>query len=331
MTRTVSRASCLVCLSVTALLGCGGSEIQTVPVGFGGGVPVEIDGLTPCTLRSAEPGELDPEAPVTVLVHGCNDSVGRFTTLADVFAAHGQQAVCFTYESRDKIDIGARRLTRALAEIEARAPDQPITIIGHSQGGLVARRALTGLDGEPALAADYQLVTVSSPFAGIYAARHCSLTWLHVLSLGLTPAICHGVAGKNWPEIHRGADIVEEPGQLRAPVASYLQVRTDERGTCRERGEDGRCKKDDFVFGLDEQRNPRAAGPGFRQLEVKAGHVEIVGDYGQVPTQLIGLLQAQGIMNETPPEQREAMAALLARLYSTELPAPSRQLASVNE
>ncbi|MGH1341909.1 MAG: esterase/lipase family protein [Nannocystales bacterium] len=302
------------------LVACGGSEIRTVPIRFGDGAAERIDGLTPCTVTSAQPGRLDPDAPLTLLVHGCNDSAGRFTTLADVFEAHGQQAICFTYESRDTIETAAQRLRGALAQLEQRLPEQPITVLGHSQGGLVARHALTATVAEPNLTAEYKLGTISSPFAGIDAARHCSIEWLYVLSLGITPAICRGIAGKNWPEIHRDADLVTEPGQLSTSVASYLQIRTDERGTCRRLDAKGRCAEDDFVFSLDEQRNPKATGPGFRALEVQAGHVQIVGFEGEAPTQLIALLQAEGVMNPTPVEQQDGLARLLTRLYRDDVP-----------
>lgn len=315
-------AKALVC---GALLGCGGSKIRTVPLRFGDDVPERIDGLTPCTVTSTQPGRLDPNAPLTVLVHGCNDSAARFTTLADVFEAHGQQAICFTYESRDTIDIAARRLRRALARLERRLPRQPIAVLGHSQGGLVARRALTVLPKEPRLQSEYKLGTISSPFAGIRAARHCSIEWLYLLSLGITPAICRGIAGKNWREIHRGADLVTEPGQLPPSISSYLQVRTDERATCRRFDSKGQCAEDDFVFSLEEQRNPRSEGPGFRSLEVRAGHVQIVGDYGEAPTQLIAVLQAQGFMRPTPRDRKAAIARLVARLYGED---ERRQLAS---
>jgi pimeloyl-ACP methyl ester carboxylesterase len=321
-----ARPHLLASLAPLALFGCiKGSAIQTVPMSFASattvetGETVEIDGLTPCTLDSMAPGELDPAAPIIVLVHGCGDSAGRFTTLAEVFAAHGQQAICFTYESRDTIEIGAHRLVRALANLEGHAPNQPITIIGHSQGGLVARQALSEtLAGAPALASDYELVTISSPFAGIYAARHCSHNWLHGISLGITAAICRGVAGRNWTEIHPRAKPVRDPGELGPEVTHYIQVRTDERGTCRVERADGSCAKDDFVFSLDEQHNPRTLDAGVREVEVEAGHVAIVGQPGVVPELLVALLQAEGVMNPTPPDQREAINRLLRQLYLAE-------------
>jgi len=305
--------------TLIALGGCGGSVIQTVPIRFADSAPIQIDGLTPCTSKSTEPVGVDPSAPLVLLVHGCNDSAARFTTLAKVFEAHGQQAICFSYESRDTIDVGARRLARSLAQLERWAPGQPITIIGHSQGGLVSRRAMTAtMGGEATLNGDYELVTLSSPFAGIEVARHCSMKWLHGLSFGITAGICRAIAGRSWREIHAQATLVKEPGRLRSEVTDHLQVRTDERETCRVRAASGKCEEDDFVFSLDEQDNPQTLGARVRAREVAAGHIEIVGGPGVVPTLLIGLLQEEGILKPTPPAQQAELALLLERLYAPE-------------
>lgn len=305
-------------LFVATLAGCGGSKIRTAPLRIGEAPLQEIDGLTPCTTTSTAPGQLDPDAPLTVLVHGCNDSAGRFTTLSDVFDANDQQSICFTYESRDTIDLSAHRLRRALAGLEAQLPAQPITVLAHSQGGLVARHALTSMPDEAPLETQYELVTVASPFAGIRAARHCALRWLYGVSLGVTPAICAGVAGKNWYEIHRAAHLVQEPAELAPVVSSFLQVRTDERNTCRRRSEDGGCAQDDFVFGLDEQRNPKIEGPAHRARELDVGHVQVVGHDGRAPNELIELLQQEGFMHRPPPEKHAEIQQLIATLYRAE-------------
>ncbi len=322
----MTKGTYLSALGSLALVGCiGGSEIQTIPVAFGNAPLVEIDGVTPCTLDSREPGALDPDAPIIVLVHGCGDSAGRFTTLAEVFEAHGQQAICFTYESRDTIEVGAQRFARALAKLEQHAPAQPIIVIGHSQGGLVARRALSdALTDAPSLRSEYTLVTISSPFAGIHVARHCGLGWLHGISLGITAAICRGVAGRNWTEIHRTAEPVQDPGEFAARVA-YVQIRTDERGSCRVKREDGSCVEDDFVFSLEEQHNPKTLDSISSELEIEAGHIAIVGEPGVVPEQLINLLQAERIMNPTSPERREVIAEQLRSLYAAEV-VPTRDI-----
>ena len=79
---------------------------------------------------------------------------------------------------------------------------------------------------------------------------------------------------------------------------------------------DGRCVEDDLTFTLDEQRNPtvdrdRAA----TIVEVKAGHVEIVGDSEVAPVKLIAVLQQNGILRPTEPQRVVAFNRLLWDLY----------------
>lgn len=267
-----------------------------------------IDGLSSCRPEDSRVVRLDPTRPLTLLVHGCNFSSGGFRTLAQVFEAHGQQTLCFNYNDRARLDHSADQLVTALEALEKRLPGQEITIMGHSQGGLVARHALVADRERPVRVPDnfrIKLVTVSSPFAGISSSKHCGLLWLHLLTLGITVGVCQGIAGSKWHEIFPGSTFMENPGTLGAPVTDHLKIVTDERGV-----------KDDFIFALDEQYNPavdrdrRVAG-----VEVKAGHVEIVGERGTPPTKLIEILQAQNILVHTPPERRAEIASLLQRLY----------------
>jgi pimeloyl-ACP methyl ester carboxylesterase len=289
-----------------------------VKVGRGdAGAPVP--GIGRCADGSDASVELDPARPLAVLVHGCRSSGGRFRALADVFASRGQQAVCFDYDDRDSIEASAGRLVAALEALEARLPPHRITIVAHSQGGLVARRALVS-DREAPLRTlpgfAYRLVTVSSPFGGIRASADCGKTWLHVATLGITVAVCLAVTGDKWNEIHPDADLVHRPGTLAPEVQEALKVVTDERGSCRRAGADGRCAESDAVFTVEEQRNARVDGdPRLRPSEVRAGHAEIVGDGSRIPDKLLGLLEGWGVLARASPERREATAQLLAELY----------------
>lgn len=120
----------------------------------------------------------------------------------------------------------------------------------------MARIALAELDDEvDTRPRDLRLVTVSSPFSGIHSARHCGLPWLHVLSLGITLAVCQGIAGANWVEIHPRSRYWTEPHLLDEGVYEHLQIVTEEEGTCRRYGDDGTCDEDDLVFSVDEQEN----------------------------------------------------------------------------
>ena len=71
-------------------------------------------------------------------------------------------------DTTDDIRHSAARLRELLARVEAEHPGVPIDVIAHSQGGVVARSALTDeFDGaDPRLPAVRSLITLSSPHLG---------------------------------------------------------------------------------------------------------------------------------------------------------------------
>ena len=280
---------------------------------------VRIAGLTSCASDASEALTIDPSKQLTVLVHGCRFSRGGFRTLAQVFEAHGQQTVCFNYNDRDLLETSARQLRVALESLETLLSPGLLTLVGHSQGGLVARRALVdeGGSSHPVHAGfQYRLVTVSSPFAGIASSRDCGRVWLHVLSLGVTVVICQVIAGDNWHEIFPGSDFMVHPGTLVSSVAEHVEVVTDERGACRRQSTDGACAESDFVFALQEQTNSAVdSDPRVVHAQVQAGHVEIVGEQGTPPAKLLEVLQSQRILTALSPERSKEVAALVDRIY----------------
>ena len=276
-----------------------------------------IPGLGPCTDNPDRRWHLAARQPVTVLVHGCYGSSGQFRALAQVLAFHGQQSACFTYDDRARLDETAAELRRALQMLADQSHAPRIDVIGHSQGALVARRALTDtlpapLPGAPV---DLRLVTVSGPFSGIEAARSCGRRWLYPLSLGLLPLSCLVATGPKWADITYSSPFILQPGALSGRVSRHLKIDTDERGSCRP-GPDGRCVDSDEIFSLAEQRSPLPdADPRVTRVEVAAGHVEIVGDKHIPPNKLIEVLQQEGVLHATSPERQAAFARLLTRLY----------------
>jgi pimeloyl-ACP methyl ester carboxylesterase len=296
----------LLCL----LVGCArGETIHLVGEG-----DARIPGLGPCGEGPGRDAVIAPDRPLVVLVHGCNASAARYRSLARVFEFHGQEALCFEYNDRARVSRSARQLRMALSALGDRLGQRELVVIGHSQGGLVARMAVTGHE---QVIPPLRLVTVSTPFNGIRAAEDCGARWLHALTLGVTVAICRSVAGAKWNEIHPQARAVLHPPSLPDSVQDHLRVLTDERNTCRRKapGSD-ECLEDDYVFSLEEQRNLRMdADARVHLTEVAAGHAEIVGNESIEPRKLIGILQAQDIMASTPPERASALKALLDRLF----------------
>lgn len=281
-------------------------------------ITIQLPQLGPCTDESEQAFSLDSSKPVTVLVHGCNGSAGRFRSLAQLYAFHGQQAVCFSYDDRASLVLGAEQLATAVGALAEKMRHRDITVIGHSMGGLVARKAMEGEH-----RADWErngmtvnLVTVSAPISGIAAAEPCGYRSLHWASLGLVPLTCRAVTGDNWYEITAASDFIRRPGPLIPSVQRYVKVVTDERQTCRRRNAAGNCLESDYVFSLAEQYQPIIDGyTRLANVQVAAGHVGIVGYKGVAPHQLIAILQQQGLLALTPTEREPAFQALMAKLY----------------
>jgi pimeloyl-ACP methyl ester carboxylesterase len=311
------RDAALLALALAALAAACGRTAET-RIDFGGGAgATAVAGLSRCDGAAAAALRLDPDKPLVLIVHGCNASQGRFRSLAAVFEAHGQQTVCFNYDDRRRMDDVAGELAGAIRGLGPHMHGRELTVLGHSQGGLIARRALIDAkrDGSDDRF-DVRLVTVSSPFAGIDASSHCAMTALHVATLGVSAGLCAAIAGPKWREIPPRSEFMARPGSLAADVGEYVKVVTDERGTCRRPDGRGGCAEDDFVFTVPEQYNDRVdADARVRNVEVRAGHVEIVGDRDVPPRKLIEILQANRVLAATPPEKVAAIEALLVALF----------------
>lgn len=278
---------------------------------------LEIPGLGPCTDNPDRRLRLNNSQPVNVLVHGCFGSSGEFRGLAQVLAFQGQQAACFTYDDRAELGESASELRKALNQLAEQSNLPQITLIGHSQGALIARKSMTASDA-PLPPTRLDLVTISGPFGGINAAKPCGYDWMHLLSLGLTKASCHLVTGAKWADITYASRFIREPGSLAPGVGRYLKIDTDERGTCR-RWENERCVESDLIFSLDEQHHPFIDSDAHtRIVQVAAGHVEIVGDKRVAPVKLLDVFQQEGILRRVPDERRAAYRALLVKVYRDE-------------
>jgi PGAP1-like protein len=281
-------------------------------------VDVQVPSLSSCTSAQDVDLRLSRHEPVTVFVHGCFASMGQFRSLADVFAFHGQQTVCFNYDDRDSLEVSSAQLIRALEALSKAIEAPAIDVVGHSQGGLVARRAL--IDDRPdrfaAENVDVRLTTISAPFGGISAASHCGSKVLAWVSLGLVKPICRLITGKKYKEIPPNSKFMLDPGELLPAVNKHVKIETDETDSCRRYDDRGVCVEDDYVFSLEEQSQPALAGDAALSLVVvKSGHVAIVGDVDTAPTKLISVLQQQGVLDPTPARSRAKLAELLARLY----------------
>lgn len=82
----------------------------------------------------------DITTPVVVLVHGFTSHGRYLKTLGDYLDGHGFLAVLFNYDSFKGIDVAADELAARLAPLTRLVETFGFALVGHSMGGLVARR-----------------------------------------------------------------------------------------------------------------------------------------------------------------------------------------------
>src|SRR5512139_503383 len=260
---------------------------------------LSVPGLRPCSAAQDRALHLDPQQPINILVYGHNGTVDGLRGLAAAFAAQGQQTVCFEYDGRASMMQASGQLAAAIDQLAPLLGTPRITVIGHSLGGLIARKALVRERPDPVRSAnvELQLVTVAAPFSGVAAARMCASPALRVGTLGLTDLVCWLISGDDWHEITSASDFIRHPGVLLPQVRRHLMIVTDERGTCRRHGESGRCIEGDYVLSPAEQQLPAATPPSrSTQVEVPAGHSEIIGGADVIPRKLIAVFEREGLV-----------------------------------
>lgn len=286
-----------------SLVGCSSTpsdEVDTIVIeSISTTQSLQIEGLKHCNNADDNTININPNEPLTIIVHGCFSSAGRFRTLADVYGLYDQQAICFEYDDRKSLEVTSGELVSALNQLSKQNPQQSLHIIAHSQGGLIARRALTSdrHDQKTVNTEQLQLTTVSSPFNGINASSHCGMTSLRILSLGVVDLICYAVTGEKYLQIPPNVEFIQQPGNLLPSVSQHLVIKTDERDKCRREDGNGGCAEDDYVFSVNEQSNQSVDGVvQANAVTVAAGHVEIVGNGNSVPTELIAILKENNLL-----------------------------------
>jgi hypothetical protein len=312
------RVSILVFILFFLLLNCKSTK-QTV-IENEQVIYFSSDNLDCCDDFEQQAIKLDRKKEIVILVHGCKASSGQFSTLKQVFEMRGQQAICFNYDYRDSIEECSGQLLTAVNLLSDLVNPPQITIIGHSQGALVARRALITERKDGLVLSEkappIRFVTISGPFNGIEASSHCGNTPLHIASGGITVLICQAIAGSTWREINPNSNMINNPGILLEKVYQHLKINTDEVGTCRSYTQEGNCEESDYVFSLDEQYKEVIDNDArVINIDLKAGHAQVVGKPGSPPFDLIHILEESKILNEQTYLSLAEEKRLFSQLY----------------
>ncbi len=204
-------------------------------------------------------------SPVAVLVHGMNAGEDDLDPLAEYLDRIGYRVARFDYDDHEPLDASATELG---GFVRALLPDQEtsrLLVVGHSMGGLVARRAFTvghaaRLDRLDGLT---QLITVASPLNGLPIADGSRA------DLGLGPESFH--------DLGRRSPFVRAPGTLPRGVR-HVRVETAERGTQRRTA---RGLRSDAMIPVRAQRNP-VVDDQAEVIRVEAGHLGVINTDGRL-------------------------------------------------
>ncbi|HUQ38919.1 MAG TPA: peptidoglycan DD-metalloendopeptidase family protein [Acidimicrobiales bacterium] len=168
-----------------------------------------------------------------VLVGGLGSASGRASVLDVDTATLGFAAtdrVEFSYrggdlpydaaDTQEPIEAAADHLRRLLAELARARPERTIEVIAHSQGGLVARRALADMADDPAAPAVGHLVTLGTPHHGSDVAT--ALMMVNATGPGrwATDALGGGAPDPDSPsvrELSEASDFIRELGHDALP------------------------------------------------------------------------------------------------------------------
>lgn len=244
-----------------------------------------------------EPAAVQTPGPGTVvLVHGYGPSWDEYLPLEEELRSRGYEVIRFTYDYKQSLETSADELVRKVLALRAGRRPGALSVVAHSMGGLVARRAM--IAGRPLTLAGLdlpiELITVASPFGGFKSAN--AVFFMPFNGLGVTESFRYLGSARGF---------IRRPGALGANI-SHFKIQTDERG--RTRLLDGKEVDDEIVRPGNQANKAVDSDPGLRSLRtLAAGHVQVLTDNGRVSVQL------SGILDEYLPSRqagREAVARL---------------------
>ncbi len=90
------------------------------------------------------PKVVDPRRPMVVLIQGLDCGCGNSMALGQLLEGRGFQPAYFSYPSDGPIEDSAAMLTQNMKAVRETFPQMQVDIVGHSMGGLIARRYVEG-------------------------------------------------------------------------------------------------------------------------------------------------------------------------------------------
>ena len=242
-----------------------------------------------------KPYPADPSAPVpaplpfsaalptgqgtVILVHGFNPTSSELDPLENELEHRGYKVVRFTYDYKQALEISADEFTQFVLRLSAETTGGNLTVIAHSMGGLVSRRAMTAgrRQSLAGTATPVKLITIASPFGG-FASANATLLW---------PFNTFGI-NESFRSLGTMRDFIRTPGALGQNI-SHIKIETDERE--KTRTQNGMTVSDALVLPENQKNNAVDSDPGLKaKITLNAGHMGVLSTGSAVSGQLLEAL-----------------------------------------
>lgn len=113
-----------------------------------------------------EPWDEAESKPLLLFVHGINGSPRDFEGLVDRLETDEFRVAFFYYPSGLRLEDNAYILSQTMNELSIRSPGQRITLVGHSMGGLIAKRYIQMQAKSRQAGVLERFVSISTPWLG---------------------------------------------------------------------------------------------------------------------------------------------------------------------
>lgn len=221
----------------------------------------------------------DATRPVVVLVHGWDPEPGQMDPLGVELGRRGYSVVRWHWDWLANMEKSAEAFARGMQQLIAEQRLPELRIFTHSQGSLIARRALT-TERAVTLAGSVpiRLISLAAPFGGFLSANGTYTMPWNIFGIK-----------ESHRQLRSWSRFIRRPGTL-GSNASHVKIDTNEPGKTRI---NNGVVEDDSRLKPRNERQKVVDAAVLRRYELQLGHAGPLRDDGRLRPELVAILDLE--------------------------------------